>query len=82
MRIAFRATNLKLKKQTSGGGSAQKGVGHVWLTINGKTYECTTKYGNNGPASFPFSARTNDVDAYYLLGSAPGFGAYARLGAH
>ena len=82
VRIGFRSTNLKLKRQTSGGGSGQKGVGHVWLTINGKTYESTTKSGNNGPASFPFSARTKDVDAYYLLGPAPGFGANGRLGAH
>jgi len=73
VRIGFRATNLALKRATSGGGSGQSGVGHVWLTINGMTFESTTKGPNNGPASFPFLARTNDVDAYYLLGSAPGF---------
>ena len=78
VRIGFRKTDLELKRQTSGSGSGQKGVGHVWLTINGKTYESTTKASNNGPASLPFSARTKDVDAYYLLGRAPGFGLKSR----
>lgn len=72
VRIAFRATDRALKKATSGGGSGQGGVGHVWLTINAMTYECTTKGPNNGPASFPFSVRENDVDAYFVLGPACG----------
>ncbi len=74
VRIGFRATNTKLKRETEGQKGGQKGVGHVWLTINGRTYESTKKAGNNGPASLPWKARLDDVDAYYLLGKAPGFG--------
>ena len=80
VRIGFRATDLALKRATSGGGSGQSGVGLVWLTINAMTFESTTKGTNNGPASFPYSVRTKDVDAYFLLGSAPGFSSMWNMG--
>ena len=56
----------------------KKQVGHVWLVINGQTYESTTKkdqFGkrNNGPASLQYSERNDDADFFYTLGPVPGF---------
>ncbi|WP_418319956.1 hypothetical protein [Piscinibacter sakaiensis] len=75
VRIAFRATDPKRKNS---GGSESGGVGHVWLVINARTYECTTRRGN-GPNSFDFDARTSDVDSLYVLGPAPGFAGQGAL---
>lgn len=72
VRIAFKdtitipatATTPKVKQQ----------VGHVWLVINGKTYESTATGGKAiGPKSFPWSDRTNDADDCFFLGQAPNF---------
>lgn len=70
VRIAFR-------KRKSG-----NPVGHVWLVINGRTYESTPKKDETsnlknkkiGPKSFKYSVRTDEVDHFYLLGRAPRFG--------
>ncbi len=77
VRIAFRATDSALKNDSSSSESA--GVGHVWLVINGKTYECTTKGRGSGPRSFNFDERSDDADALYVLGSAHGFAAHGPL---
>ena len=77
VRIAFRATDPALKN--SGSGSDGKGVGHVWLVINGRTYECTTKGQANGPWSFAYDVRSGDVDAMFELGPAHGFAAQGHL---
>ncbi len=76
VRIAFRATNPAKKKAS---GSEGGGVGHVWLVLNGKTYECTTKGRGSGPRSFDFDVRSGDADALYVLGSAHGFAAHGAL---
>jgi hypothetical protein len=61
VRIAFR-------KKTP-----QKKTRHVWLVINGKTYESTKKDGRNGPTSFHWFERENVADSCYFLGLIPGF---------
>lgn len=78
VRIGFRKTipgpilvpKTSTKKAIRG---KKKQTGHVWLVINGKTYESTKKAGNNGPASLLWSLRTADADYFYTLGQVPAF---------
>jgi hypothetical protein len=77
VRIAYRATDPKAKKDNTGSGG--KGVGHVWLVINGRTFECTTKGQANGPWSFDYTVRSKDADSMFVLGAAYGFGAQGNL---
>ncbi|NDR57741.1 hypothetical protein [Aliiruegeria sabulilitoris] len=77
VRIAYRATDPALKRSGTGSGGA--GVGHVWLVINGRTHECTTKGQANGPWSFDFDTRRDDADALFVLGPAFGFAAQGPL---
>lgn len=46
-------------------------IRHVWLVINGFTYESTTKRGRNGPTSFRWDARSDQADNCFVLGNAP-----------
>ncbi len=48
-------------------------AGHVWFVINGQTHECTTRGRFDGPASFSWEVRREEVDEFYVLGQAPGF---------
>ncbi|RVT87276.1 hypothetical protein DXV76_04135 [Rhodobacteraceae bacterium CCMM004] len=51
-------------------------VGHVWLVINGRTYESTPRGGRSqGPKSLLWSARTADANHFFQLGTCTGFGA-------
>lgn len=70
VRIGFRGAKFKEK---SDGTRKRSRVGHVWLIINGQTYESTKKAGNNGPCSLNWSIRTNEVTEFFILGKAPGF---------
>lgn len=79
VRIGFRKTDIKLKKQSASTGSGGAGVGHVWLILNRRTYECTTKGPANGPYSFDYEIRAGDCDALFKLGPAPGFSARGPL---
>jgi hypothetical protein len=72
VRIAFRNT-VPEKPATKTRSKIKKKVGHVWLVINGKTYESTKKNGNNGPAILRWSERTSEADHFFFLGAAPGF---------
>jgi hypothetical protein len=73
VRIAFKQT-IPGKAKTKTSAEVEKKVGHVWLVINGKTYESTATGGKTiGPKSFPWSKRTNAVDYFFLLGRAPNF---------
>ena len=83
LRIGFRKTILgkiitPRTATTPAKRAKKKQVGHVWLVINGQTYESTTKkdqFGkrNNGPASLQYSERNDDADFFYTLGPVPGF---------
>ncbi len=82
VRIGFRESVrgdiITPKTATKGAVRGKKKVGHVWLVINGQTYESTTKrdqYGkkNNGPASLHYSERTKGKVHCFALGPAPGF---------
>ena len=73
VRIGFRDTTTELQ---SDGSRKKTQVGHVWLVINGKTFESTKKSGNDGPASLNWNQRVQDVDDLFVLGSAPGFSAF------
>lgn len=48
-------------------------IRHVWLVINGFTYESTKRAGRNGPTSFHWSARTEQADNFYIVGPASNF---------
>lgn len=80
VRIGFR--NTVAKRDSSGavirdsaGNSLKDQVGHVWLVINGRTYESTSKGGRaKGPKSLGWDERTSDADHFYKLGAAPRFG--------
>lgn len=49
-------------------------VGHVWLVINGRTYESTSRINRNkGPKSLLWSERSDDADHFYTLGPSPSF---------
>ncbi len=65
LRIAFRSA-------VRSGGVRTK-IGHVWLVINGRTYECTEKLGNDGPASLDWEIRRGEGDRCFRLGPVPGF---------
>jgi len=60
VRIAFRARTPEL-------------VRHVWLIINGHTYESTTRSHSNGPTSFHWYEREDSADSCYMLGAIPNF---------
>lgn len=79
VRIGFRKTDARLKKQSETTGSRGAGVGHVWLILNRRTYECTTKRPANGPASFGYEIRAEECDALFKLGPAAGFAALGPL---
>ncbi|MCP5086867.1 MAG: hypothetical protein GY952_08715 [Rhodobacteraceae bacterium] len=50
------------------------GVGHVWLVINGITFESTSRGGRTqGPKSFAWDTRVDDADHFFTLGRAPEF---------
>ncbi len=71
VRIGFRAAKFD---QKADGTRERSRVGHVWLIINGKTYESTTKGGRNkGPKSFNWNIRENEVSEFFVLGRVPGF---------
>lgn len=80
VRIGFRDTIAKRDEdgnlvRNSRGNVEKKQVGHVWLVINGKTYESTSKGGRDkGPKSLKWDERKGDADHFYKLGAAPGFG--------
>lgn len=46
-------------------------IRHVWLVINGFTYESTTKRRRNGPTSFRWDVRSDQADNCFVLGNAP-----------
>ena len=48
-------------------------VRHVWLVINGFTYESTTRSGRNGPTNFHWSSRTDQADNCFVVGPAANF---------
>jgi hypothetical protein len=48
-------------------------IRHVWLVINGFTYESTTRGGRDGPTSFHWSARSDQADSFYIVGRAANF---------
>lgn len=48
-------------------------IRHVWLVINGFTYESTTRAGRDGPTSFHWSARTEQADNFYIVGPTRNF---------
>jgi hypothetical protein len=48
-------------------------VGHVWLVINGKTYESTSMFHNIGPTSRKWSDRSHEVGDFFTLGPASNF---------
>ncbi len=73
LRIGFRSTKSKLQPD---GSRKKTQIGHVWLIINGKTFECTTKSGNNGPCSLNWDKRVKDADELFNLGNVPGFGSF------
>lgn len=80
VRIGFRDTIAKRDEtgavmRDSAGHSLKDQVGHVWLVINGSTYESTSKGGRGkGPKSLKWDERKSDADHFYKLGAAPGFG--------
>jgi len=43
-------------------------IRHVWLVINGRTVECTTRGGRNGPTSFNWTERSAQANACFWLG--------------
>ncbi|MCP5072564.1 MAG: hypothetical protein GY947_04620 [Rhodobacteraceae bacterium] len=58
----------------SGDNRRRTGVGHVWLVINGITFESTSRNGRNqGPKSFSWETRVDDADHFFTLGRAPNF---------
>lgn len=72
VRIGFRRTISRLNED---GEREKTQVGHVWLVINGKTYESTSKGGRDkGPKSLTWDVRKHDADYFFKLGDAPGFG--------
>jgi hypothetical protein len=89
VRIGFRKTiyekgaDGKNKKNAAGKLTvADGGVGHVWLVVNGKTYESTKKSGpqgqsNDGPSSLDWNQREDEVSDLFLLGISPGFSVHA-----
>jgi len=85
VRIGFRRTIARRDEngdvvRDARGRSEKTQVGHVWLVINGKTYESTSKGGRDkGPKSLAWDMRKSDADHFYTLGDAPGFG-LAQLG--
>lgn len=85
VRIGFRRTIIAKDDdgkivRTASGRPKKAQVGHVWLVINGRTYESTSRGGRSkGPKSLKWDARTSDADFFYKLGPAPGFG-LAQLG--
>ncbi len=80
VRIGFRKTIVKRDEdgdivRNASGNAVKDQVGHVWLVINGRTYESTSKGGRGkGPKSLKWDERTSDADHFYKLGAAPGFG--------
>jgi hypothetical protein len=56
-------------------------AGHVWLVLNGVSFECTSRGGRTqGPKCFNWNIRTEQADHFFTLGSAPNFAArYAFL---
>ena len=77
VRIGFRRT---ISRRNEDGVRVKTQVGHVWLVINGKTYESTSKGGRDkGPKSLKWDDRISDADFFFKLGDAPGFG-LAQLG--
>lgn len=48
-------------------------IRHVWLVINGFTYESTTRSERDGPTNFHWSARTDQADNFYVVGPASNF---------
>ncbi|MEJ6708371.1 MAG: hypothetical protein QNK92_06165 [Amylibacter sp.] len=56
-------------------------AGHVWLVVNGTTFESTSRGGRRkGPKCFAWSARTKQAEHFFTLGPAPNFAAsYAFL---
>lgn len=79
VRIGFRKTIPAVEAVEAAAGrpavaEVKKKVGHVWLVINGRTYESTSKGGRGiGPKSFLWSVRKHACDYFYRLGPAPGF---------
>ncbi len=49
-------------------------VGHVWLVINGNTYEASSRRSVGGVGSIRWSERTDHADHCFELGAAPLFG--------
>ncbi|KIN77938.1 hypothetical protein [Sulfitobacter mediterraneus] len=85
VRIGFRKTIIakdsdgKIVRKENGKPKKSQ-VGHVWLVINGQTYESTSRRPKTrGPKSLLWSERKDDADHFYKLGAAPGFG-LAMLG--
>ena len=46
-------------------------IRHVWLLINGFTYESTTKRRRNGPTCFRWDVRSEEASNCFVLGNAP-----------
>ncbi len=46
-------------------------IRHVWLVINGFTYESTTKRRRNGPTCFRWDMRSSETSNFFVLGNAP-----------
>ncbi len=79
VRIGFRAAEHGRNDE---GERVRTKAGHVWLVINGSTYESTTRGRNNGVSSLNWDARTDQADAFYTLGSASGFMILRYLSKH
>ena len=72
VRIAFRKNKYKRIPDEDNPGKTKvkrTKIGHVWLIINGKTFEATTKGTANGPTSFNWSERTSSCNGgCFILG--------------
>ncbi len=76
VRAGFRAAE---HGRNAAGERVRTRAGHVWLVINGATFESTTRGGNNGPSSLHWEARVDEADAFFTLGPAPAFGLLRAL---
>ncbi|RYH08194.1 hypothetical protein [Tropicimonas sp. IMCC6043] len=73
VRAGFRAAEHRRDHE---GRRVRSRAGHVWMVINGATYESTTAVGNDGVCSlnWEYRLKRDEVDAFFTLGTAPGFG--------